>query len=139
MTGALPTPQRPWTRLRRRPSPGTQPAGAGQGLAGQAGLAVAQEPAWLYFLSGPAGREYPVSSRVRMGWPHGCDQCHQVIQPAASEGVLSFSVLRGRTPTTLYLCHACVGALCAAGGIPTPGQKGVNAVNAAGAESAGRA
>ena len=76
--------------------------------------------AWLYSTSSGTGREHLTARVEKLAWPHGCDQCGQLISPAALDGVRSFSVARGLKPTTLYLCGTCVRDLCAAGAIPLP-------------------
>lgn len=118
MTASLLTKQQPWPRIKRKPVAG-RPATRGAGHPPE----HEQDEEWVYLLASREGREYPVSPVGRMGWPQGCDQCHQVIQPGTCEGVHTFSVVRGRAPTTLYLCGTCVGALCKAGGIPAPGEE----------------
>ena len=55
-----------------------------------------------------------------IAWPQGCDQCQRVIAPGAGRGTRSFSVSRGQSPTTLYLCGTCVSDLCRAGGTLEP-------------------
>ena len=81
--------------------------------------AQARSP-WLYSTSNGAGREHATTRVEKLAWPHGCDQCAQLISPAALDGARSFSVARGLKPTTLYLCGTCVIDLCAAGAIPVP-------------------
>lgn len=79
------------------------------------------EPRWVYLLSSPDGRDHATVPAARVPWPQGCDQCARVILPTAPLlGVRSFSVQRGRTPTTLYICGQCVGDLCEASRLPEP-------------------
>jgi hypothetical protein len=131
LTSSLLTIQKAWPRIKRKPvAGGPAPRAAGrQPEHGQ----DQQDQGWVYLLISREGREYPVSPVARMGWPQGCDQCHQVIQPGACDGAHSFSVVRGRTPTALYVCGTCVGALCTAGGIPLPGDVPIPGEESAGA------
>ena len=93
--------------MRRKPAP---PA---RGVADSAA-------AWVYLASGSSGREHLTAPVDRMAWPQGCDQCAQLISPAALGGARSFKVQRGLSPTTLYLCAGCVTDLCAASNVSAP-------------------
>ena len=96
---------KPWVRMKRK-----------------AALASRDATAWVYVTAGEQGygREYATARVEKLTWPQGCDQCARMISQSALEGVRSFRVSRGLSPTTLYLCAGCVTDLCAAGGIPLP-------------------
>lgn len=100
-----PSPIRPWARMKRKPA-----------------NAAAESSGWIYLTSGGPGvnREHETSLAGRVGWPQRCDQCGGLVSSAPQDGTRRFKVSRGLSPTTLYLCGACVAELCAAGGIPQP-------------------
>jgi len=103
---------KPWVRMKRKAA-----------LAHAASRdATATTAAWIYLTTGEQGysREYATARVEKLTWPQGCDQCAQLISQSALDGVRSFKVSRGLSPTTLYLCAGCVSDLCTAGGIPTP-------------------
>jgi hypothetical protein len=84
--------------------------------------AGADRPGWVYITSGGAGvnREHETTPVERVGWPQRCDQCGSVIDSTPQQGTRRFKVSRGLSPSTLYLCGACVAELCVVGGIPQP-------------------
>ena len=106
MTATSHAPYRPWVKMRRKPAP---PARGG-----------ADTAAWVYLASGGSGREHVTAPVDRMVVPQGCDQCAQLISPAAIDGARSFKVQRGLSPTTLYICAGCVTDLCAVSDVPSP-------------------
>ena len=75
---------------------------------------------WAYFVSGRTGREHATALLERLAWPHGCDQCDRLIAPQHLAGARSVRVQRGPTPTTLYLCAACISTLCRVCNVPLP-------------------
>lgn len=101
------SPTRPWARMKRKPANSA---------------AAAENSGWIYITSGGPGvnREHETSPAGRVGWPQRCDQCGGLVSSTPQDGTRRFKVSRGLSPTTLYLCGACVADLCAVGGIPQP-------------------